>query len=48
MRFAAAMALILLSGCGVDGAPERPERPVKAQGITISGDYQAGVRKEGI
>ena len=32
----------LLAGCGVDGAPEKPEPKVKT-GVTISGTVEVGV-----
>jgi len=32
----------LLAGCGVDGAPEKPEPKVKT-GVTISGTAKVGV-----
>ncbi len=41
-RLALLAALALLAGCGVDGAPERPESnpPV---GVTISGTAEVGI-----
>ena len=45
MKYAALIALFVLSACGVDGAPERPEPPV---GVSVSGEGRIGVRAEGL
>jgi len=38
------IALLSLSGCGVNGAPERPSKPV---GLTINGEATVGIAKNG-
>ena len=38
-------ALLALSGCGVDGAPERPSPP---PGVTVSGEGRIGVRADNL
>lgn len=38
--------VILLSACGVDGAPTPPARAA-APGMTISGTVQAGIATDG-
>ncbi|MFV0246275.1 MAG: argininosuccinate lyase [Qingshengfaniella sp.] len=47
MRIALVL-MVLLAGCGIDGAPERPPSPDPQQdrpapGVTISGDGRTGV-----
>ncbi|RJL02817.1 argininosuccinate lyase [Paracoccus aestuarii] len=38
------VAALVLSGCGVDGPPERPEPRLQQQiGISIGGDARIGV-----
>ena len=39
------VVVLLLTGCGVDGAPQRPpERPLQQQmGVSIGGDARIGV-----
>ncbi|MFN3278855.1 MULTISPECIES: argininosuccinate lyase [Paracoccus] len=39
------VAAVVLSGCGVDGAPQRPvEKPLQQQmGVSVSGDARFGV-----
>ncbi|WP_169308808.1 hypothetical protein [Paracoccus gahaiensis] len=39
------VVVLLLTGCGVDGAPQRPvEKPLQQQmGVTLSGDARIGV-----
>ncbi|WP_410218389.1 hypothetical protein [Paracoccus sp. (in: a-proteobacteria)] len=40
--------VLMVSACGVDGAPRRPvEKPVQQQmGVTLSGDARIGVSAE--
>lgn len=38
-RFLAALTLITLAACGVDGPPERPA----ATGVALHGDAQIGI-----
>ena len=45
MRGLALAALLALSACGVDGAPERPDPP---PGVTVTGDARIGVRADGL
>lgn len=45
MKRAAILAFLLLSACGIDGAPERPDPPV---GVTVSGEGRIGVRAENL
>lgn len=37
------IALVLLAGCGADGAPQPPASKARTDGITISGEARAGV-----
>lgn len=39
------VVVLLLTGCGVDGAPQRPvEKPLQQQmGVSIGGDARIGV-----
>ena len=43
MRAAAFMTLILLAGCGADGAPSAPEPERPRTGVSISGSATIGV-----
>lgn len=42
---AAAVALVFLGGCGLEGPPERPKPEQPKTGVTISGDARMGVVK---
>lgn len=37
-------ALAALAGCGVDGAPVRPETQAATPGVSVTGDARLGVR----
>jgi hypothetical protein len=40
--------VLVLAGCGVNGAPERPAKAVPAAaGLTLSGEAAAGIAKNG-
>ncbi|MFV0292265.1 MAG: hypothetical protein ACK5II_03215 [Paracoccus sp. (in: a-proteobacteria)] len=47
VKYAAVIMLLILSACGVDGAPERPD-PDPSPGVSVSGDARIGVRVDGI
>lgn len=43
MRFIVILSILALAACGVDGAPERPERAAPSPGLAISGTASVGV-----
>lgn len=45
MKYLALIAVLTLTACGVDGAPERPDPPV---GVSVTGEGRIGVRAEGL
>lgn len=45
MKYLALIAVLTLTACGVDGAPERPDPPV---GVSVTGEGRVGVRAEGL
>ncbi|GAB5446875.1 hypothetical protein [Gymnodinialimonas sp.] len=43
MRYIAILSVLILTACGVDGEPERPERATPPTGISITGTAEIGV-----
>lgn len=43
MRTIAILSVLILTACGVDGEPERPERATHTPGLSISGTVEIGV-----
>ncbi|WP_224816941.1 hypothetical protein [Hasllibacter sp. MH4015] len=37
------VACLGLAACGVDGAPERPDRAAQAVGVSVSGTVSVGI-----
>ncbi len=48
MRFLFLAGFLLLGACGADGLPTAPPPPAGKVGVTVSGDVQMGVVKNGI
>ncbi|WP_050761275.1 hypothetical protein [Jannaschia sp. CCS1] len=43
MRYLVVLSILALTACGVDGAPERPERAATTPGLSISGTAEIGI-----
>ena len=43
MRYFIVLLTLALTACGVDGAPERPERVQATPGLAVSGSVSVGV-----
>lgn len=43
MRYIAPLIILALAACGVDGAPDRPDRAATLTGLSISGTASIGV-----
>lgn len=43
MRTIAILSVLILTACGVDGEPERPERATPAPGLSITGTASIGI-----
>ncbi|MBY4894581.1 hypothetical protein KUL25_17620 [Rhodobacteraceae bacterium N5(2021)] len=43
MRYLAILSILILTACGVDGEPERPERAAPVAGLSISGTAEIGI-----
>lgn len=48
MKYIALIAVLALTACGVDGAPQRPEQPSAQPGVSVTGDGRIGVRADGL